>query len=329
MPRPVVPSRCPALTRRGLLALAALGSGVAFAGCDPDPGVAPGSAGTLVVTPSPLTSPDRALVEQALARATSLLVAAEELGRRRRRLRRRLAPLGTLHGRQVEVLTSSVAPATATPSVSPAPSTSTLAALLATEESWVTSLAAAAETAQDGAVARLLAVLAAGSAMALDSVSAQPLPPLPAPTGEALPDDTDLLQQTLATEHAVLYAYGVVGGRTSQTRDADLFAAMTAAYDAHRARRDDLEALLRAAGADPVTAAAAYDVPPPGSRAQVVTAAGGVERAAAEQYAALVAAAPPGRRTWAATLVRDAALRAGGYGLTPEPFFGAPELAGA
>lgn len=327
MPRPVVPSPSPALSRRGVLALAALGSGVALAGCDPDPGVSPSSGSTVAVTPSPVGLPDRARVEQALARAAAFLAAIEQLGRGRRPLRRRLAPLSALHGRQVDVLTTALTPLTASPSASPAPTTDTLAALLAAEESWVTGLAADAEAAQDGVVARLLAVLAAGSAMTLDAVSPQQLPP--PPTAEAFPGDTDLLQQTLATEHAALYAYGVVGGRTSQADAPGLFAALTAAYDAHRARRDELEDVLRAAGTDPVAAAAAYDVTPPRSRAQVVTAAGGVERAAAERYAALVAAAPAGTRSWATTLVRDAALRARGFGLAPEPFFGAPDLAGA
>jgi hypothetical protein len=280
-----------------------------------------------VVTPSPVGSPDRALVESALARAASLLATTQVLGDRRRRLGRRLAPLRALHEDQVTVLSATLAPAPTTPSTSPGPPLGTVAALLSVEDSWLTDLSADTDVAEDGRVARLLAVLAAGSAMTLGAVSLQRLPEPPA--ADALPADSDLLQQTLAAEHAALYAYGVVGGRTSQADDTGLFAALTAAYDAHRARRDDLADVLRAGGAAPVAAAATYDVASPRSRAEVVTAAGGVERAAAEQYAALVAAASAGERSWATTLVRDAALRAGGFGLAPEPFFGAPDLAGA
>mgnify|MGYP003375020250 CR=1 FL=1 len=101
MPRPVVPPRSPALSRRGLLALAAAGAGAALSGCTGAPGVSPGSGSTLVVTPSPVGSPDRLLLESALARATSLLGATQQLGDRRRRLGRRLAPLRALHEDQV------------------------------------------------------------------------------------------------------------------------------------------------------------------------------------------------------------------------------------
>ena len=327
MPWPVVPSRSPALSRRGLLVVAAAAAGAALSGCDGAPGVSPGSGSTLVVTPSPVGSPDRLLVESALARATALLTATQALGARRRRLRRRLAPLVSLHEDQVALLGAAAAPAPTSPPPSPAPSPSTLNALAAAEVSWISELDADAEVAEDGSVARLLAVVAAGSAMTLGSVSPQPLPEPPGP--DALPADTDLLQQTLAAEHAALYAYGVVGGRTSQADDTGLFTALTAAYDAHRARRDDLADTLRARGTEPVAAAASYAVASPRSRADVVAAAGGVERAIAEQYAALAAAAPTGERSWATTLVRDAALRAGGFGLAPEPFFGAPDLAGA
>lgn len=323
MPWPVVPSSSPAMSRRGLLALAA--AGATLSACDAGPGVSPGSGSTLVVTPSPVGSPDRLLVESTLARASSLLAATQALGDRRRRPRRRLAPLRSLHEDQVAVLTTAVSPPTA-PTTGPGPRLSTIPALLAAEDSWVADLDADADIAEDGRVARLLAVLAAGSAMTLGAVSLQLLPEPPAP--DALPADSDLLQQTLAAEHAALYAYGVVGGRTSQADDTGLFAALTAAYDAHRARRDGLADTLRARGVEPVAAAATYDVTSPRSRAEVVAAAGNVERAAAEQYAAQVAAAPAGQRSWAVTLVRDAALRARGFGLPPEPFFGAPDLAG-
>jgi hypothetical protein len=65
-----------------------------------------------------------------------------------------------------------------------------------------------------------------------------------------------LLQALLSAEHAAVYGYGVVGGRLDDaTRSTAL-----AAYDSHRARRDQLEALLSARGAAPVRAEPAYDV---------------------------------------------------------------------
>ncbi len=65
-----------------------------------------------------------------------------------------------------------------------------------------------------------------------------------------------LLQALLAAEHAAVYGYGVVGGRLD---DAGRSTAL-AAYDSHRARRDELEALLSAQGVTPQPAEAAYDV---------------------------------------------------------------------
>lgn len=65
-----------------------------------------------------------------------------------------------------------------------------------------------------------------------------------------------LLQALLSAEHAAIYGYGVVGGRLDDaTRGTAL-----AAYDSHRARRDQLEALLTAREATPEPAEAAYDV---------------------------------------------------------------------
>lgn len=65
------------------------------------------------------------------------------------------------------------------------------------------------------------------------------------------------LQVALAAEHAVVWGYGLVGGKVGETsrdaaRQADL---------AHRARRDATVAALRARGAQPVAAEASYDLP--------------------------------------------------------------------
>ncbi len=52
--------------------------------------------------------------------------------------------------------------------------------------------------------------------------------------------ETDALQTTLAAEHAAVYVYGVLGGRTSKSAEPATYAAISSAYDAHRARRDQL-----------------------------------------------------------------------------------------
>ncbi len=69
-------------------------------------------------------------------------------------------------------------------------------------------------------------------------------------------DDVTLLQAALAAEHAVVYGYGVLGAQL------DLRTRRTAqlAFDAARARRDQLAARLRERGAEPVVALPAYAV---------------------------------------------------------------------
>lgn len=65
-----------------------------------------------------------------------------------------------------------------------------------------------------------------------------------------------LLEVLLEAEHAVVYGYGVLGARLAEEpRRLALLA-----YDSHRARRDQLAALLREAGADPEPGEPAYDV---------------------------------------------------------------------
>jgi hypothetical protein len=138
------------------------------------------------------------------------------------------------------------------------------------------------------------------------------------------------LQDTLATEHAAVHVLGVLGARTPQATEPGLFGAVTAAYAAHRARRDDLVRRITDLGADPVAAAATYELPSvPRTPAQVQVAAQGVEEATAQAYAALVAEATAEDREWAALALTDAAVRRVGFGADPEAFPGAPELSGA
>ncbi|MFN8194864.1 MAG: ferritin-like domain-containing protein [Nocardioidaceae bacterium] len=329
------------VTRRRLLVATALGSAAALTGCDLSSTSSPAASGPSLVTPPAVSSPDRDLVAAAQASVAVLADQVRRAGRRHPALRRRLAPLRDLHAAQASVLAAALAgspsPSASSPSATgPASATPADVAFVVdrgplpevarAEAAWTADLTADADTPEDGSVARLLAVLAAGTAMTLDPLSRRPLAPTPAPDGFG--GGVDLLQQTLATEHAVVYAYGVVGGRTSQSADAELFAALSAAFDAHRARRDGLEAAIRSQDSDPVPAEAAYDVAAPLTRTEVVAAASGLERAAAEQYAAVVSAAATGDRAWAVGLLSDAALRAGRFGLVAEPFFGAPDLAG-
>ncbi|WP_329062826.1 ferritin-like domain-containing protein [Streptomyces sp. NBC_01429] len=114
-------------------------------------------------------------------------------------------------------------------------------------------------------------------------------------------------QAALAAEHAAVYGYGVVGGRIGDNRRAEA----TAAYAAHRARRDALARTVRDLGGRPEAAAAAYALPftvPDASAA--VRLAAELEDRVAGVYSDLVRAAEGPLRREAAGALREAAVRA-------------------
>ena len=133
----------------------------------------------------------------------------------------------------------------------------------------------------------------------------------------------DALQTTLAAEHAAVYVYSLLGGRTSRSSTPELFAALRAAHDHHRSRRDQLTGLLADAGATPTPPAVGYATPPGIDSASGVRAAAlAVEQACVTTYAALVAATDGEERRWAITALRDAAVRSLSFGGAPEPLPG-------
>jgi len=139
--------------------------------------------------------------------------------------------------------------------------------------------------------------------------------------------EIDVLQDVLANEHAAVYVLGVIGARTSETTDPDLYLTVRAAYDAHRGRRDLLTGEIATAGAEPVTSATAYEVPTGLETTDGVTLAGlEVERASADVYAAAVAATTTGHRALMIEALNDAAVRELGLRGTPEMFPGADEF---
>jgi len=140
--------------------------------------------------------------------------------------------------------------------------------------------------------------------------------------------ELDVLQDVLANEHAAVYVYGVLGARTSESATPDIYAALRAAHDAHRGRRDELTGQIAADGATPVASATAYEVPAGLETADGVTTAGlELERACAAVYAAAVASTTAERRIWAVEALNDAAVRELGLRGTPEMFPGAGEYA--
>jgi hypothetical protein len=135
------------------------------------------------------------------------------------------------------------------------------------------------------------------------------------------------LQQALAGEHAAVYVYGVLGGRVSASSHAELATRLSSAYVVHRGRRDQLTAMVRAAGGDPVAAEVSYQLPNPSrTAAQLTAAALVVERRCAEVYAAMVGNTAQANRQWAIDALADAAVRQLTFGGTPDAFPGVSEL---
>jgi hypothetical protein len=127
------------------------------------------------------------------------------------------------------------------------------------------------------------------------------------------------LQAALAAEHAAVYVYGILGGRTSRGDAPALYDALRSAYETHRARRDHVQSLVADTGEDPVAADPAYLTPAGiGSANGVRRAALDLERSCAETYAWVVSRTAGADRSWAVNALKDAAVRELAFGGTPQ-----------
>ncbi|GAA3890628.1 ferritin-like domain-containing protein [Streptomyces lacrimifluminis] len=134
------------------------------------------------------------------------------------------------------------------------------------------------------------------------------------------------LQAALGAEHAAVYGYGVVGGLIGEARRSEA----RAAYDAHRARRDELARAVRALGGTPVAAAAGYALPFPVSDSDgAVRLAAELEERVAGVYSDLVRATGGERRRTGAEGLREAAVRAVRWRGGSVPFPGLAERSGS
>ena len=109
-------------------------------------------------------------------------------------------------------------------------------------------------------------------------------------------------QALLAEEHAAIHLYGVLAPRLPETlRDT-----ARAAYDDHRRHRDQLVALIRAAGGTPPPPRVSYGLPAPvstpaGARALAVR----IEDSLAVRWHGALADAPARERALVATAMGD------------------------
>lgn len=137
----------------------------------------------------------------------------------------------------------------------------------------------------------------------------------------------EALQAALAGEHAAVYVYGLIGGRVSLATHPTLSGTVRAAYTAHRGRRDQLIAMVRAADGEPVVAETSYDPPNPArTQVQLTRASLDLEMRCGAVYADMVGSTSGANRQWAIDALEDAAVRQLGFGGVPQAFPGISEL---
>ncbi|MFD1938956.1 ferritin-like domain-containing protein [Nonomuraea mangrovi] len=140
----------------------------------------------------------------------------------------------------------------------------------------------------------------------------------------AAADDLVAMNKALAAEHAAVYAYGLMGARTTGAlRDK-----VTAAFDAHRARRDQLRALISSGGGKPAEPEAAYSLPVmPDNATEAVRLAVLVEAGVTAAYLELAAAGQATTRRMAALAMQESAVRSYGFRPAVAVFPGMPPRA--
>ncbi|MEU7884680.1 ferritin-like domain-containing protein [Microbispora bryophytorum] len=151
---------------------------------------------------------------------------------------------------------------------------------------------------------------------ARSSLRSSAAPPSGAPTGAPT---GGALERALSAEHAAVYAYGVIGGKTSGA----LLKRATAGFDAHRARRDQLRTLITRRGGTPAEPGPTYLLPfEVRGPADAVRLALLVEQRVTTAYLELAADRDPALRRIAALAAQECATRA--YGWQPKlgPFPG-------
>ena len=129
--------------------------------------------------------------------------------------------------------------------------------------------------------------------------------PSPAPSDSRSPasdGDAALWQDVLATEHAVIWCYGLVGSV------GDLAEPTERALSAHRARRSACIAVLVELGEEPVASPAAYDVNRPTTPDAARQLAADLESGATTAYIGLAAAAERRSRLLAAQWLTESAV---------------------
>lgn len=147
----------------------------------------------------------------------------------------------------------------------------------------------------------------------------------PSPVPQHAAATVAALQAALAAEHAAIYGYGVAGSRLSGERQERA----QRAWEAHRARRDRLRAVIARRGAEPVAAQPAYRLPFPVTTARAaVQLAATLEDGVTAAYLGLVGVPSLRLRRYAALAMQESVARATQWrGATTAAFPGLPRQA--
>jgi hypothetical protein len=129
------------------------------------------------------------------------------------------------------------------------------------------------------------------------------------------------LQRALAAENAAIYGYGVAGAYLTGTRRATA----TTCWNDHRSAADKLAAMLRARGAQPAAADAAYKIPFPVRDArQAAALAAFLEDGVTAAYLGVAGDADAALRRFGGLAMQDCAVRAAFWRGSTEAFPGFP-----
>jgi Domain of unknown function (DUF4439) len=324
---PGTSSRRAFLRLSGSTVLAATGLPFVIAACDAD-GDEPADA--VASTTEPTESGDEEIVAAALRDATRLAASYAAALDRHPDLEGLLADLLADVEEHVDVLTGATDDSdgeTRADSTVPRSARDARRWLADLEKQAIRRRRTDSVAAESGDLARLLASMAACHSQHVrvlapgDGLRSRSPAPDPAADYDESGPLVNTINDTLAGEHAAIYAYGVVGGRLDYDSAPALEA--TEAWDAHRRRRTGLTAIVEAAGADPAVAAAGYRLPRPiGNVADARVVAQRVEDRCAVLYATLVGTASGDLRAYAVDALIDAAVRGLDWGAPTSPLPG-------
>ncbi|MFG1999513.1 ferritin-like domain-containing protein [Spirillospora sp. NPDC048911] len=260
MPAGPGPSRRTVLGAAALTAVIALPALCGCSGDDPVRAAAPGL--------------DVVVLSGAIAAEQDLIARYEAARAAHTSLAKRIDPAIAHHREHLGVLRRHYVPgsgrqATDAPATSTSPSpqrvpdvqAKALASLRTAEIQTAARYAADAGKSAPGLAQLLASIGACAAGHGASSTSGVAKKPMTQPSTASLPPargfTLEALQAALASEHAAVYGYGVLGSRLSGGQ----YEVAQTYWNAHRVQRDSLMALLTARQAKPVAAAAAYRLP--------------------------------------------------------------------